>query len=194
MSEGFGNPPVFSSSDAGLGKVAWLTGLSGAGKSTLARELEKGLRECGRPVVVLDGDELRRKLCAGLGYSPEDRAENIRRIAHVARLFLDSGFTVIVAVISPLRANRAAAREIIGPKNFLEIHVHCPLEVCRARDPKGLYAKADAGGVAGMTGLSAPYEPPRHPDLRVDTSLSTLEKEVESVLNLLEGRGSAVQA
>lgn len=163
--------------------MLWLTGFSGSGKSTIARAAERKLHAAGRLCRVLDGDEVRRGLNRGLGFSQADRAENIRRIAEVARILVDTGVIVIVAVISPGAAMRADARSIIGPKDFLEVFVRCPLELCRERDVKGLYARAAAGGVSQFTGVSAPYEEPQAPDLVIDTSDAPVH---ESVLMLLE--------
>lgn len=151
----------------------WLTGLPGAGKTTLARALAARLAAAGRQVVVLDGDALRAGLSRDLGLSPADRAENVRRAAEVARLLNDAGVVAIAALVSPYSAHRAAARAIVGAARFVEVHVSAPLEVCRARDPKGLYARA----VPGLTGVApdAPYEPPEAPALRLDTSALDVE-------------------
>lgn len=150
------------------GGILWFTGLSGAGKSTLAIAAERELFRRGRQVYVLDGDGVRQGLNADLGFSPEDRSENLRRIAHVARLFADAGMIVITAFISPTREDRARARAI-GGDVFHEIYVKADLEVCEARDPKGLYKKARAGAIPEFTGVSAPYEPPEAPDLILDS-------------------------
>jgi len=152
----------------------WLTGLSGAGKSTLAYELERLLVAEGRPAFVLDGDNLRHHLNRDLGFSAEDRRENIRRSAEVAKLMNEAGLIVICAFISPSRADRALAGQIIGPAHFIEVHLSTPLSVCEARDPKGLYAKARAGQIAGFTGVSAPYEAPLAPALTLDTAALSL--------------------
>ncbi|GAA0567603.1 adenylyl-sulfate kinase [Caenispirillum bisanense] len=166
------------------GGVLWLTGLSGAGKSTLAMALRRRLFEAGWQVYTLDGDNLRHGLCGDLGFSDGDRSENIRRVAEVARLFADAGTLAIVSLISPRRADRAAARAIIGD-GFREVHVDAPVSVCADRDPKGLYRKAYAGELPGFTGVSAPYEVPEQPDLVVPTgslglteSLDLLERQV----------------
>ncbi len=147
----------------------WLTGLSGSGKSTLASVLEDRLIAAGHACVVLDGDNVRYGLNRDLGFSPEDRSENIRRIAEVAKLFNDAGLIVITAFISPYRADRDQAREIIGAERFIEAYVDAPLAACEERDPKGLYARARAGEIPDFTGVSAPYEEPLEPDLRLDT-------------------------
>lgn len=151
-------------------RVLWLTGLSGAGKSTLAAALHEQLRHAGQPVAVLDGDAVRGGLCRGLGFSPEDRRENIRRVAEVAKLMREAGLVVICALISPLREDRAMARDIVGAEHFREVHVATPLAVCEERDPKGLYRHARAQALPQFTGISAPYEEPLAPALRLDTS------------------------
>lgn len=170
------------------GAVLWLTGLSGSGKSTLARAVEKTLVEKGHLAYVLDGDNIRHGLNRDLGFSPEERAENIRRVGEVAKLFADAGVIVITAFISPYRADRAAARKIQGER-FLEIFVDAPLEVCESRDPKGLYRKARAGEITDFTGLDAPYEPPEEPDLTIDTTKQSVEAAVEAILKELARRG-----
>ncbi|CAJ0813879.1 putative adenylyl-sulfate kinase [Ralstonia flaminis] len=147
----------------------WLTGLSGAGKSTLAYALEKRLYEAHRHCAVLDGDNLRHHLNHDLGFTEADRTENLRRAAEVARLMNDVGLIVITAFISPLRSDREMAREIIGADRFVEVHVCTALDVCEARDPKGLYARARGGLIPQFTGVSAPYELPAAPSLRLDT-------------------------
>ena len=171
------------------GVVVWLTGLSGSGKSTLARAAELALHDAGRYCVVLDGDEVRRGLNRGLGFSEEDRAENIRRIAEVARILLDAGAIVIVAVISPTRGMRRAAREIVGERDFVEVFVRCPLEVCRGRDVKGLYAHAASGRVAQFTGVTAPYEEPESPAVVIDTSSTPVETSIGILLEQVRLRG-----
>jgi adenylylsulfate kinase len=149
--------------------IAWLTGLSGAGKSTLAAAADRSLVAGGRHSAVLDGDNLRHGLNADLTFSPEDRSENVRRTAEVARLMAESGAVVIVSLISPYRADRALARRIAGEIPFLEVFVDTPLDLCEARDPKGLYRLARAGRIPSFTGVSAPYEPPEKPDLTIAT-------------------------
>lgn len=166
----------------------WMTGLSGSGKSTLARRLERRLIERGALAYVLDGDNVRHGLNADLGFEPAERAENIRRIGEVARLFVDAGAIVITAFISPYRQDRARVRALM-PERFVEVHVATPLEVCEARDPKGLYARARRGEVAQMTGVSAPYEPPEAPELSVDTSAADLDACAAQLLAGLEARG-----
>ncbi len=151
------------------GCVVWLTGLSGSGKSTLATELERELFESGKQVFVLDGDNMRHGLCSDLGFSPDDRRENIRRIGEVAKLFADAGFICVTAFISPYRSDRDLVRKLIEPGKFVEVYVNAPLNVCEQRDPKGLYAKARAGEIKEFTGVSAPYEPPATPEIELRT-------------------------
>ena len=146
------------------GTVIWLTGLSGAGKTTLANALENKLHSLGKHTYILDGDNLRLGLNRDLGFSKEDRVENIRRVAEVSRVMLDAGLIVITAFISPYREDRKMAKDLIGAKNFIEVFVNTPLEICEERDPKGLYKKARAGEILDMTGINSPYEPPTNPD------------------------------
>jgi adenylylsulfate kinase len=153
----------------------WLTGLSGAGKSTLARALFSRLKERGHLGYVLDGDEMREGLCSDLGYSPEARAENNRRLAEVAKLMNRAGVHVIVAAISPGATSRALAHQIVGADNFFEIYVETPLKTCIDRDPKGYYARAMAGELKQFTGISANYEAPTKPAFRIDTASQPLE-------------------
>lgn len=166
----------------------WLTGLSGSGKSTLSRRVERRLVERGVLAYVLDGDNVRHGLNRDLGFGPEDRAENIRRVAEVARLFVDAGAIVLTAFISPYREDRARARALLPEGRFLEVHVATPLSVCEARDPKGLYRRARAGEIQGFTGLDAPYEPPEAPELSVDTSEADLDACAERVIEHLRAR------
>jgi adenylyl-sulfate kinase len=149
--------------------TVWLTGLSGAGKSTLAVELERRLIDARHPALLLDGDNLRTGLSRDLGFKPADRHENIRRVAEVARLVNDAGVVAIAAFISPYRADREMAREVVGDERFMEVHVSAPLEVCERRDPKGMYRRARRGELPEFTGVSAPYEAPEHPALVVST-------------------------
>ena len=160
----------------------WLTGLSGSGKSSIARELEQRLHQSGRHVCILDGDNLRFGLNRDLAFSTEDRRENIRRIAEVARLFNDAGTIVLVPVIAPFRADRERARETIGPDRFVEIFLSTPLDVCESRDTKGLYRRARAGEIEEFTGIPSPYETPRSPALTLDTSRRSVGDCVEAVL------------
>jgi adenylylsulfate kinase len=167
----------------------WFTGLSGSGKSTLARALERELVARGVLAYVLDGDNVRDGLCADLGFSPEDRVENIRRVGEVAKLMNDAGVLVLTAFISPYRDDRARVRATLPPGEFLEVFVDCPLEICEQRDPKGLYRKARAGAISDFTGVSAPYEPPFAPELRIATGSQPLDAGVHELLAALEARG-----
>ncbi len=167
------------------GGILWLTGLSGAGKSTIAMEVERRLFQKGYQVFVLDGDNLRQGLNADLGFNAQDRAENIRRVGEVAHLFAQAGMIVVTAFISPYRQDRERARAA-APRLFHEIHVKAGVETCEARDPKGLYAKARQGAIAEFTGITAPYEPPPHPELVVDTEALDIEEAVEQVIRYVE--------
>ncbi|GAB1343721.1 sulfate adenylyltransferase subunit CysN [Gemmatimonas sp.] len=170
------------------GVVVWLTGLSGAGKSTLAGALERSLFADGRRTMLLDGDQLRHGLSRDLGFSPADRAENIRRAAEVARLFLESGHIVLCAFVSPYARDRAMAADIIGRDDFVEIHVNASLDTLRARDPKGLYARDAAAGDVGLSGTRTPYEPPTEPALRIDTETTTVDEAVRQLRALVAAR------
>jgi bifunctional enzyme CysN/CysC len=170
-----------------VGATVWFTGLSGSGKSTVAVEVERSLVTAGRAAYLLDGDNLRHGLNADLGFSADDRSENIRRVGEVARLFADAGVVALVPVISPYAVDRARAREIheaVGLP-FLEVFVDTPLDVCEARDPKGLYAKARAGELRGFTGIDDPYEAPEHPDLRLTPTDGDPAAQAKLVLALL---------
>jgi adenylylsulfate kinase len=164
--------------------VLWFTGLSGSGKSTLANAVEKALHDRACRTYVLDGDNIRHGLNSNLGFSPEDRVENIRRISEVACLFVDAGLIVLTAFISPYRADRDAARALIGD-SFHEIYVKADLETCEARDVKGLYKKARAGHIADFTGISAPYEEPRRPELVLDTTRDDVGTCTDQVIDML---------
>ena len=166
----------------------WLTGLSGAGKTSIALALAQTLKAQGQAVTVLDGDQLRHGLNRDLGFTPEDRHENIRRTAEVARLMNDAGLLVIAAFISPSRADRAMAADIIGAAHFIEVHVSTPLAVCEARDPKGLYEKARAGQIAQFTGVSAPYEAPLAAALTLDAGSLALDESVARICRHLRQR------
>lgn len=168
------------------GGVLWLTGLSGSGKSTLALGMEHALHGLGYQAYVLDGDNVRAGLNSDLGFSPDHRSENIRRIAEVAALFAQSGTLVVTAFISPYQADRDIAREIIG-EGFHEVFVDSNLEICETRDPKGLYKRARAGEIPEFTGISAPYETPRNAELVVDTGSLSIDDSVHFVLDHLEG-------
>ena len=162
--------------------TVWLTGLSASGKSTLAYELERRLHDLGHASYVLDGDNIRHGLSSDLGFSPEGRKENIRRISEVAKLFNDAGIVMITAFISPYRADRALANGILGPERFVEAHVAADIAVCEGRDPRGLYQKARAGTIPEFTGVSAPYEAPEQPTVRVDTGTLSIEQSIEQLL------------
>lgn len=167
------------------GRCLWLTGLPAAGKSTLANLLERRLTAAGQHTYVLDGDNLRHGLNRDLTFSETDRVENLRRVAEVARLMVDAGLIVIVALISPFRRDRDFARSRFEPADFMEILVDASLEVCAARDPKGLYARAARGEISDLTGVGSPYERPERPDLRLDTEAMSPEQCVESMARSL---------
>ena len=169
----------------------WFTGLSGAGKSTLAHAVEERLHAMGCRTFVFDGDNVRHGLCSDLGFSAEDRSENLRRIAEMVRLFLDAGLIALCAFISPRRDDRERVRAVIGAENFLEVHCDCSLAMCEQRDVKGSYKKARAGLIKNYTGVSAPYEAPDHPDLRLETGVAPLSECVEAVMQLLR-RGTVL--
>ncbi|MFQ5447378.1 MAG: adenylyl-sulfate kinase [Saprospiraceae bacterium] len=166
-------------------KVVWLTGLSGSGKTTIAQLLEARLFEEGFFAQVLDGDNIRTGINGNLGFSLEDRQENIRRIAEIAKLYLNTGVVTICTFISPTREIRTFARQIIGEQDFREIFIDAPLEVCEQRDVKGLYQKARAGELKNFTGIDSPYEPPENPSLIIDTHRETVEESVERILQFL---------
>jgi adenylyl-sulfate kinase len=168
------------------GCVVWLTGLSAAGKSTIATELERQLFSQGKHAWVLDGDNVRHGLCSDLGFSPDDRKENIRRIGEVAKLFAEAGFVCITAFISPYRSDRDLARGIAPDGKFIEVYLSAPLAVCEQRDPKGLYAKARAGEITEFTGVSAPYEPPVKPELELQTDRMSPTECVAVILERLK--------
>ncbi len=169
--------------------VLWFTGLSGAGKTTLSRHVEQRLLELGVHTHSLDGDEVRRTLNRDLGFSPQDRRENVRRLGEVAKLMFDAGVIVLVAVISPYRRDREAARSLFPDGRFVEIFVDTPLDVCEARDPKGLYKRARQGLVRDMTGVDAPYERPEAPELALPWDDQPPERLTELVLAFLHGQG-----
>jgi adenylylsulfate kinase len=168
--------------------VIWFTGLSASGKSTLAHAVENALFEMGCRTYVLDGDNIRHGLNKNLGFSPEDRTENIRRIGEVAKLFTEAGVIAMTAFISPYREDRDKAREIAGAGNFVEVYVKADLDVCESRDPKGLYKKARAGQIPEFTGISAPYEEPLNAEVVVDTGRASLEECAEKVLGYLRDK------
>ena len=169
--------------------VLWFTGLSGAGKSTLAHAVEERLHQMGCHTFVLDGDNVRHGLNGDLGFSEQDRQENIRRVAEVAKLMLEAGTITLTAFISPFRAERTLARKLVPHGDFIEIHCSCELEICEQRDVKGLYKKARQGEIAHFTGISSPYEAPENPELRIDTGKLELDECVNRVLALLRERG-----
>jgi len=171
------------------GATIWFTGLSGSGKSTVAVAAEHALHERGRLTYVLDGDNVRMGLNKNLGFSPEDRTENIRRIGEVAKLFTDAGAIVFTSFISPYRADRDQVREIMADGDFIEVHVHADLAICEERDPKGLYKKARAGEIPEFTGISAPYEEPEKPELVLDTGKYSVEESVAQLTAFLEKKG-----
>ena len=171
------------------GVVIWFTGLSASGKSTIAHAVEEELFNRGHLCYVLDGDNIRHGLNKNLGFSPEDREENIRRIGEVANLFAQAGLITMTAFISPYRADRDKARALLKEGEFLEIYIHVPLDVAEERDPKGLYKKAIAGEIKEFTGISAPYEEPLNPELKIDTSLYGIEQSRDLVLAKLTEMG-----
>ena len=172
--DGVVNRPMREGLNGHGSKVFWFTGLSGAGKSTLSHQVEIRLHENHIRSYVFDGDNVRHGLCGDLEFSPEDRAENLRRIAEMARLFLDNGIICLTAFISPLKKDRALVRNIIGPGDFHEIYIKCPLRICEQRDVKGYYRKARLGQIRNYTGVSSPYEVPEAPDLVVDTGIHSI--------------------
>lgn len=167
------------------GILLWFTGLSGSGKSTVASALEKKLHSLGKLTYALDGDNVRHGLNADLGFSDKDRVENIRRIGEVSKLFVDAGLITIATFVSPFIADRQKVRELLG-KDFVEIYIHCPLEVCEQRDPKGIYKKARAGEIKHFTGIDSPYEEPINPELTLSTHLNTLDECVDKLVAYLE--------
>jgi len=171
------------------GATVWLTGLSGSGKSTVAVAAEAELVRRGHLAYVLDGDNVRHGLNKNLGFSPDDRTENIRRISEVAKLFTEAGVLVFTSFISPYRADRDAARALFRNGDFLEVYVDADVDTCEGRDPKGLYKKARAGEIPEFTGISAPYEAPERPELVLDTASQSVEESVAELLKFLEGKG-----
>lgn len=171
------------------GVVLWFTGLSGSGKSTIANEVAYKLHNMGKLTYVLDGDNIRHGLNKDLGFSPEDRNENIRRISEVANLFADAGIITITAFISPYKKYRDFCRELVGKDRFIEIYTKASLETCEKRDTKGLYKKAREGLIKDFTGINAPYEEPENPDLLIDTDKETIDESVENVLEKLKESG-----
>jgi adenylyl-sulfate kinase len=182
--EGLGKDPA-------RGSVLWLTGLSGAGKTTISRRaLELFVAAGNERALTIDGDDLRHGLCRDLGFSAEDRRENLRRASHLAALLADKGFVVIVALISPYRAHRDEARAVVGAARFELVYVRAPLEVCEARDPKGLYRRARAGELTAFTGISDPYEEPADADLVLETAACSIDEAAGRLLAHLKGRAA----
>ncbi len=173
----------------GVGAIVWFTGLSGSGKSTVARAVESDLVRRGHAAFVLDGDNLRFGLNKDLGFSAEDRQENIRRVGEVSKLFADANVILLAAFISPYQKDRDAIRALVPSGRFVEIHVSTSIEVCADRDPKGLYAKAQRGEISNFTGISAPYEAPVKPELRLDTGTLSLEDSVAETVRCLNDLG-----
>jgi bifunctional enzyme CysN/CysC len=169
--------------------ILWFTGLSGSGKSTIANLVERRLFAQGRHTYILDGDNIRHGLSQDLGFTDADRVENIRRVAEAAKLFVDAGLIVLVSFISPFRSERRLARELANKGEFVEIFVDTPIEVCMARDPKGLYKRAQAGEIKNFTGIDSPYEPPENPELILKTEDLSAEDVAERVVNYLREMG-----
>lgn len=166
--------------------LVWLTGLSGSGKTTLALRLEHYFFGKGFKVFILDGDNVRMGLCKGLGFSEDDRKENLRRVGEVARLMLDAGLVVISAFISPCEDDRMAIKEMVGEQRFIEVYVNCSLKVCEERDVKGLYARARQGIIPHFTGISAPYDPPVSPAIELMTADETIEESVRKIIEFVD--------
>ena len=171
------------------GAIVWLTGLSGSGKSTLAYSVEEVLHGSGLQTVVLDGDHLRHGLCRDLGFSPQDRRENIRRVGEVAKLFMEAGTIVLTAFISPYRVDRENVRRLVGSEDFIEVYCNASIEVCETRDPKGLYRKARLGQIAEFTGVSSPYEVPYDPEIIVDSGAAEIDVCVQRIIEEIAKRG-----
>ena len=173
--------------------ILWFTGLSGAGKSSLAHAVEEELHQLGCRTFVFDGDNVRHGLCADLGFSAEDRVENIRRVGEMAKLFVETGVIALTAFISPFLSDRERVRSLVPHGDFLEIYCHCPLEICEQRDVKGLYKRARAGKIKDFTGISSPYEDPVNPELIVETGTLTMQESVAQVMQLLRDHGIVQQ-
>lgn len=169
--------------------ILWFTGLSGSGKSTIANAVEAGLLAMQKHTYLLDGDNVRHGLNAGLGFSDDDRIENIRRIGEVAKLFADAGTIVLTAFISPFQSDRDRVRSLVGPGEFIEVFVDTPLAVCEARDPKGLYKKARAGEIPHFTGIDSPYEAPQAPELHLHNDGLTIQEAAQQVIDYLTTKG-----
>lgn len=173
--------------------ILWFTGLPSSGKSTIAHAVEEKLHGMGCRTFVFDGDNVRHGLCSDLGFSIEDRTENIRRIGEMAKLFIEAGVIALTAFISPYRADRKRIRNLVKEKDFIEIYCKCPLDVCEQRDIKGHYKKAKKGEIEGFTGISSPYEPPENPELVLETDILSIEESVEKILNLLSEKALVQQ-
>lgn len=169
--------------------ILWFTGLSGSGKSTVANALEMRLSEIGKHTFLLDGDNIRHGMNKNLGFSDEDRMENIRRIGEVSKLFVDAGIIVISAFISPFQSNRQTVRELVDESEFIEVFIDTPIEICAQRDPKGLYQKAYRGEISDFTGISSPYEAPIKPEIRIQTDTMSVEESVDKIINYLDSKG-----
>lgn len=169
--------------------ILWFTGLSGAGKSTLAHAVEDKLFKLNCRTFVIDGDNVRHGLCADLGFSSDDRVENIRRVGEIAKLFTEAGIIALTAFISPFRADRDRVRELVADGDFIEVYCEASLEICENRDVKGLYKKARSGEISNFTGISSPYEPPESPELIVNTGEGSLETCVQQVIDFLKNKG-----
>lgn len=176
------------------GAVAWLTGLPGSGKSTIAHAVEKNLHHLGFQTAVLDGDNIRHGLCADLGFSVSDRNENVRRAGEMAKFLLDQGVVVLVALVSPIQSARDKIRQLLPAGDFIEIYCNCPLLICKERDPKGLYAKAECGIITDFTGISSPYEVPLEPALILDTAHKSIEASVNCLSLFLLDKLGAITA
>lgn len=176
--------------NAHRGGIIWFTGLSGSGKSTLAHAVEEFLHQQGYRTFVLDGDNVRHGLCTDLGFSAKDRQENIRRIGELAKLFMEAGVIVLTAFISPYRADRDRVRSMVEKGDFIEVYCDASIEICEARDVKGIYKKARAGQIQDFTGISSPYEPPHNPELSVPTGTAELAFCVKQVVDEIQKRGA----
>ncbi|MCH8534467.1 MAG: adenylyl-sulfate kinase [Flavobacteriaceae bacterium] len=182
------NRSMRNQSNAHPSFVLWFTGLSGSGKSTLANAVEKILFQKGVQTYTLDGDNIRQGVNKGLGFSAEDRKENLRRIAEVAKLFVDAGQICFSAFISPMRKDRAMIASIVGEEDFYEVFIDTPIEVCEERDVKGLYKKARSGEIPNFTGISAPYEAPNNPDLHIQTQDESIEESAQKIVAFIENK------
>ncbi|MCB9747031.1 MAG: adenylyl-sulfate kinase [Candidatus Omnitrophica bacterium] len=169
--------------------ILWFTGLSGSGKSTLSHKLEAALYERGVRTYVLDGDNVRKGMNKDLGFAPEDRKENIRRIGEMTKLFMDCGIIMMTAFISPYREDRAMVRSLVEKSEFVEVYMKCSVDVCERRDVKGLYKKARAGEIKNFTGISAPYEEPQNPEIVIESDAMTLDESVAKIVQYLEEKG-----